>query len=111
MTQLNLDDYRLARRVGTTEHEQTIEARFWAFHAQHPDVYAEIVRRAHLAQARGLRVGIRTIWEAMRWDYTIERGAEAYKLNDHFTSRYARLIIDQEPDLSGFFELREIRSA
>ena len=34
-----------------------------------------------------------------------------FKLNNDFTSRYARLIMQQEPDLEDFFEVRVLRSA
>ncbi|MCP4448536.1 MAG: hypothetical protein GY811_24845 [Myxococcales bacterium] len=29
-----------------------------------------------------------------------------FKLNNSYTSRYARLIVDREPDLADLFELR-----
>ena len=34
-----------------------------------------------------------------------------YKLNDHYRSRYVRLIIEKHPELEGFFELRELKAA
>lgn len=108
----SFDEYLLSRQVGVREAERTIEARFWAFHRAHPEVYAELRRRALLARERGFAFGIRTLWEAMRWDWAMAKDAgAAYKLNDHFTSRYARLLMDTEPELCGMFETREIRSA
>ena len=33
-----------------------------------------------------------------------------FKLNDHYTSRYARLIMEREPDLRGIFRTRKLMS-
>jgi hypothetical protein len=91
----------------------TIEERFREFHAANPDVYDELVRLARRARARGhRRMGIELCFGALRWNRFMQTTGEGgFKLNDHFTSRYARLIQAQEPDLQGFFELRTLRSA
>jgi hypothetical protein len=91
----------------------TIEERFAAFHAANPDVYDELVRLARRARARGhRRMGIELCFGALRWNRLMQTtGERGFKLNDHFTSRYSRLIQEQEPDLAGFFETRELRSA
>ena len=33
-----------------------------------------------------------------------------WKINNNFAPHYARLIMEQEPDLKGFFEVRELRA-
>ena len=111
--QTTLDDYALSRRISTTEGEQSIEARFWRFHQAHPEVYAELVRLARMARSRVDRVGIKMLWERLRWSVAIEGLADAhepYLLNNNYTSRYSRLIMERERDLDGFFETREVRS-
>lgn len=51
------------------------------------------------------------IWEVMRWQmFLATKDPSGFKLNDHYTSRYARLIMKQEPDLDGLFELRALRT-
>jgi hypothetical protein len=91
--------------------EQSIQRRFEDFHRDQPQVYAELVKLARRARGRGAaRVGIRMAWEVMRWNLTIETAPGDFKLNDHFTSRYARLIMRQEPDLADVFETRELRA-
>ena len=93
------------------EQRRTIEDRFWQFHASNPEIYAELVRLCREARAAGRRkIGIRMLWERLRWTLYIERGSDEYKLNDHMTSRYARLIQQQEPELDGIFETRELRA-
>lgn len=90
----------------------TIQDRFEAFHARHPEVYAYLVRLCYEIKAEGVeRFGIRTLWENARWNFRRRKdGDEAYAWNDAYTSRYARLIVAQHPDLSGFFELRGLRA-
>lgn len=88
------------------------DSRFLDFHLQNPNVYEELVRLAREAKSLGrTKVGIRMIWEVTRWNLTIKVVPNSdFKLNDHYHSRYARLIMGIEKDLSGVFELRELKS-
>lgn len=88
-----------------------IDEDFKRFHAENPQVYSLLVQFSRVAKESGRkRFGIRMIWERMRWYVAIETKGDEYKLNDHWHSRYARLIMEQEPDLAGFFETRELRA-
>ena len=59
-----------------------------------------------------MKCGARTIWEAMRWTFIVERAAgERWRLNDHYPPHYARLAMESEPDLAGFFDLRRVRES
>lgn len=106
MSQLSLTEIALGGR-------RTIDARFQVFHAEHPEVYREFVRLAREARASGLpRVGAKLIAEVIRWNrLTSGKDAEGFRINNVFVSRYARLIMEREPDLEGFFETRELQSA
>lgn len=93
--------------------QRSIETRFRAFHQANPGVYAELVDMARQMQARGYqRIGIELIWSAFRWNRMMRTTADEYgfKLNDHFRSRYARLIMRTEPDLADFFHIRTLRT-
>lgn len=99
------------RQFGLFDRERSIEERFLSFHARHPEVYDELVRLARQVIAAGRRrIGIRLLWERMRWTFYIERGRDDFKMNDHFHSRYARMLMEREPDLAGLFETRELRA-
>lgn len=91
----------------------TIQMRFTRFHARNPIIYQTLVFLARKAKARGAaRIGIGHLWEVMRWTLWIESGSrDSYKMNNNFRSRYARLIMDSEPDLVGIFETRRIHTA
>lgn len=108
--QLELGEVPAAAAAGT----DTILARFAAFHAEHPEVYAALVRLARIARARGARrVGMRLLWERLRWEIVVEGlgvGGDGFKLNNNFVPHYARLIATNEPELAELFELRRLRA-
>jgi len=88
----------------------SIEERFLDFHARNPEVYMHLVRLAREAKERGrTKLGIKQIWEVCRWFVHLETGSDPKLCNDYH-ARYSRLIMAQEPDLDGMFELRELRS-
>lgn len=91
------------------EDDASIQARFERFHADHPEVYALLVRFTREAKDMGRRAhyGVAAVFERARWHAEIEK-TEEFKLNNNYRSRYARLIMEQEPDLDGFFSLREL---
>lgn len=85
--------------------------KFESFHQQFPQVYAELARLARAMKARGFRsYSIMTLYGAARYRLSLDSG-EDYKLNNNHMPHYARLLMEQEPDLAGFFETREIRAA
>lgn len=90
-----------------------VENQFWDFHETNPHVYSALVGLARKAKDAGReRIGIRMLWEVMRWEHlltTVDPSAE-WKLNDSYTSRYARLIMECEPDLKDVFETRKLRA-
>jgi hypothetical protein len=92
--------------------KQPLDERFRTFHEQHPEVYATLVRLTREWKQRGRKkLGIGMVWERMRWEMAMEtQDPSGYKLNNDYRSRYARLIMQQEPDLQGVFETRELRS-
>lgn len=101
-------------------HEQTslfdpddpIEAAFRDFHRRHPEVEEYMSGLAFYLFHKGRkRYGVRSLWERCRWHFQVEKdmGAE-FKLNDHYHSRYARLIMQKHPELDGFFELRRLKN-
>jgi len=94
------------------EEGQTIEQAFRAFHELNPHVYDELVVLARgLVRAGRERIGIKMLFEVMRWHYALRTVGDDFKLNNNFHSRYARLIDECEPDLKGVFELRELKAA
>lgn len=90
----------------------TIDARFAQFHRENPIVYKTLVRLAREARDAGkTRVGIKALAERARWDLWLATRGDDFKINNSLISRYVRLIVAQEPDLAGMFELRRLRAA
>ncbi len=86
----------------------TLEARFWAFHAANPKVYAKLREYALAARKDGDgRVGMKALFERLRWWVRVEtQSTDGFKLNNNHTAFYARLLQDREPVLRGMFETR-----
>ncbi len=92
----------------------SIQAQFEAFHTRHPTVLNRLVDFAYQAKRAGRsRIGIGMLFELLRWEWTIAGlpdEAEEWKLNNNYRSRYARLIMDDHPQLDGMFELRMLKT-
>lgn len=96
----------------TRTSSKSIDEKFHAFHAAHPEVYDELVELARCGVAAGQRrLGMKQLFEVLRWHRTL-RGlpaeGETFKLNNNYTSRYARLVMTLEPDLAKAFETRTL---
>lgn len=91
---------------------RTIQERFERFHAGHPDVYSLFKRFAfELLRTGHRRYGAKSIMERIRWHVATSSGAsEDFKLNNIYTSRYARMLIEEHPEFEGFFELRALQA-
>jgi hypothetical protein len=93
--------------------QRSIDQRFRDFHTANPSVYTELVAMARQITERGYtKIGIELLWSAYRWNKMMKTSPDEYgfKLNDHFRSRYARLIMASEPDLADLFHIRTLRT-
>lgn len=95
--------------------EDRIQAAYREWRAT-PDglaVVAAVRRRALEVRRRGFRrYGIQAIAEVVRFDRAIAAGPdqEGYKVNNSYLSRLARDLMDEDTELRGFFEIRELRT-
>lgn len=87
----------------------TIQEDFENYNRNNPAVYNRMVELAYAAKQRGMqRVSIQLILELMRWE-EYDGGVQiASGFKDKFRSRYARLIMKNNPDLDGLFEVRKL---
>jgi hypothetical protein len=89
-----------------------LEEQFWDFHMQNPEVYEELRSLALQMRRRGVEhYGIGGLFEVLRWHrrmQTVDQASD-FKLNNNYRSFYARLLMEREPELEGFFELRTLR--
>lgn len=83
------------------------ERKFVRFHSENPHIYAELERRAlQWLRSKAGRIGVRAIWESIRFDSGIRTRSDDFKLNDHLTALYARLLIHRHPELADVIETR-----
>jgi hypothetical protein len=92
------------------ENRSKIEAAFNRFHAEHPEVYDELVRMARRLRAQGWeRFGIKTLYEVVRYRSMLGNVVgKGPKLNNNYTAYYARKIMEQEADLADVFKTRRL---
>lgn len=91
--------------------ELTIEARFTEFHRSNPHVY-DLLRDLALAKAAqgARRISPKLLFEELRaGGVATATGDDPYRLNNIYTSRYARLLAS-EPELTGRIPMRTIKS-
>lgn len=91
--------------------DDTIQARFEAFHAANPWVLTSLEKltREHL-ETGARRLGIGMLWEVIRWKYASATRGDDFKANNNFRSRYVRLLRDLHPEWSDVFNVRELRT-
>lgn len=83
------------------------------FHHLNPHIFPILVNAVirHIAAGHS-RFGVRAAWEATRWNPdvgTTPAADDPFKLNDHTTSFFARLLILKYPDLAPYLEIRKSR--
>ena len=90
----------------------TIERRFRAFHEANPHVYQCLLRGARkLRRAGWEHYGIAALYEGLRYEAALRTAGDDWKLNNDFRCCYARMLMEREPELAGFFSTRARRAA
>mgnify|MGYP000149013144 CR=1 FL=1 len=87
------------------------ERDFLQFHKENPKVFEELVALAEKARSKGRKkIGMKMLFEIVRWNRMFDTTDLKFKLNNNYTGRYARMIMETYPQYEGMFELRELRS-
>ncbi len=84
-------------------------ARARVFHERNPQVMERLRGMALGLRRSGVtRWGMKGLWEVLRYEQQIQVDPDAtpFTLNNDYTAWYARELMDLEPELRGFFELR-----
>ena len=93
------------------EPEMTLDDRFALFHAENPWVLRAYEKLAADWVARGhTRLGVKMLTEIIRWQYGRQTTGKQFRVNNSFTSRYARLMLERNPGWAGLFETRGLRA-
>jgi hypothetical protein len=87
---------------------ESISKNFEMFHYDNPHVYDELWKLACDLHARGHRhYSMKGLFEVLRWHRAMKTTDEDFKLNNNYTAYYARLIMENDDRLEGFFRLRD----
>ena len=94
----------------TTGKFETIDDKFRAFHNANPWVADELEKLADVEYRHGDgRIGIKYLIEVLRWNYRRATTGQPFRIDNDFTSRYARLLVDRRPEFADLFETRTLR--
>ena len=97
-----------------SEEKLTIQEQFQRFHEANPWVYLELKKLAMQLKARGhKKIGMKMLFEVLRWNFYMqaEDPTSPYLLNNNYTSRYARLLAANVPQLANTFEQRTLKTS
>lgn len=100
-----------ALQTPAAEEGDTIEDRFARFHKANPHVYTNLRIMALSLKSKGIRhYGIAALFEVLRFSSMMQTDGDGFKLNNDYRALYARRLMEEEPELAGFFELRQRRA-
>ena len=103
---LGLVEYEVRENTLRAENDSA-----WIFHANNPTILLELRRLAlQLKDAGHRKYSIKGLFEVLRFNAAIRTTGKKYKLNNTLTPFYARLLMETEPRLKGFFNTRKSAS-
>lgn len=90
----------------------SIQESFDTFHKNNPIVYRKFLEFTRMAINAGhKKYSVKQVLGRVRWHFKFEvKGEVEYKINDAYTSRYARLFAEDYPEWADFFNYRRLRS-
>ena len=87
-----------------------LEENFIKFHDKNPHVYQKLTALAKQLKRKGInQYSIKGLFEVLRWHTAIKTQDKTFKLCNNYTAYYSRLIMDNNPDLKGFFKIKKLR--
>lgn len=81
--------------------------KFCAYHEANPHIYIEFADMTRRTINRGFKhYSAKGIFELMRWHTGVSADRDCFKINNNYTSFYARLFEENHPQHKGFFRKR-----
>lgn len=107
MTQLTFADLPRLQPSDFADVSPRIVEQFFQYHEKNPHIFRLFSQYAWQVRKAGVfHYGAKAIMERIRWHYEIDQRAHEFKINNNYASCYARLLIQQDPAFTDFFELR-----
>jgi hypothetical protein len=90
---------------------KSIQEKFLEFDKKNPLVYRMFCEQINKAIKLGkTKISAKTVLGFVRWEAQFYTIGDEYKINDAFTSRYARKFIADFPKFQDIFNFRNLRS-
>jgi len=90
--------------------ENELDKKFRQYHFEHPEVFKFFAQFALQLKHKGFKhFGAKAIMERIRWEVALQTGRDGFKINNNYTSRYARLLEQKLPMFRGFFRKRALQ--
>ena len=88
--------------------KMSIDSDFQQYHADNPHIYRLFTRFAERALDAGFATySSKSIFERLRWHMHFDsKDKDDFKINNNYTSRYARMLMEDDPRFDGFFRTR-----
>ena len=82
--------------------------RFSVFHSENPGVYEEFKKLAFdMKYAGKKKYSAQALVYVLRWNKDVSTKGDVFKINNDFTSIYARMMMSDYPVMEGFFSIRK----
>jgi hypothetical protein len=90
-----------------------IQEKFEEFHSDNPFILGLLEKLADEWLREHEQVGMKMLWEALRWRLGVDPKVrvDTYRLNNNYTSRYARLLLESHPEWQGRIKTRALVAA
>lgn len=90
---------------------ENLDQKFFAYHEKNPHILPLFLKFAKQAKSVGFsHYSIRAIVNRVRWHINIEtKDVDGFKMNNNYSSRYARLLVKENPEFEGFFRNRQLK--
>ena len=90
---------------------KTIQEKFEEFDKENPIVYSLFKQQVLKAiSKRKTKISAKTVLGFIRWEIQFQTTGDVYKINDSFTSRYARKFTEEFDKYKDIFYFRKLRS-
>lgn len=81
---------------------------FIIYHDENPKIYELFKKYSYQLKLLGKTYyGVGAIFERIRWHVEVETIGDEFKINNNYRSCYARLLMIEDSNFEGFFQLRK----
>ena len=87
-----------------------LEEKFDVYDKENPHIYLLFVKFTKEAKGSGrCSYSSNAIFERIRWFVDVETSGDTFKINNNYRPYYARKMMQDYPEFSGFFRTRELQ--